>query len=362
MRPSKLISIVIPAHNEQDNVAVIHSEIRARLEAYPAEIIFVDDGSHDDTAATVRSLQAVDPLIRLIRLSRNFGHQAALLAGIQAATGAAVITMDCDLQHPPELLSKMLEAWNSGSLVVQMVRRDTLGATWIKKKTSALFYRLLQSLSETPVVPGAADFQLLDRKVVEALGRFKDRKPFLRGLVSWLGFSAQQIEYVAEKRYSGSSSYSFSRMVRLSIDAITGLSARPLRLAFFLGTWTAIIALIYAGYAFVTYFRGNVVPGWTSIVMTMLFLGAVQLFSLGILGEYVARIYSQTRQVPPFIVVEDTGFEGWEKHEVIETFVRNREGVIESNSNTRVGASSRQDAEERCPNPPSAASASVVAS
>jgi polyisoprenyl-phosphate glycosyltransferase len=317
MRSSKLISIVIPAHNEQENILVVHSAIRAHLGEYPAEIVLVDDGSRDNTAEKIRCLQAVDPLVRLLRLSRNFGHQAALLAGIQAAKGAAVITMDCDLQHPPELLPQMLEAWESGMLVVQMVRRDTQGATWVKKKTSAVFYRLLQLLSETPVVPGAADFQLLDRKVVQALLRFKDRQPFLRGLVSWLGFPTHRIEYVARNRHSGNSSYSVHRMLRLSIDAVTGLSVRPLRLAFFIGTWTALMALAYAGYAFVNYYRGIVVPGWTSIVMTMLFLGAVQLLSLGILGEYIARIYYQTRQVPSFIVIEDTAAstEDWEKHE-----------------------------------------------
>jgi len=317
MHSSKLISIVVPAHNEEENIALLHSEIRNHMAGHPAEIIFVDDGSIDNTAGEVRSLRAVDPLVRLLRLSRNFGHQAALLAGIQSANGAAVITMDCDLQHPPELLPQMLEAWKNGILVVQMVRRDTVGVTWLKKTTSAIFYRLLQLLCETPVVPGAADFQLLDRKVVDELARFKDRQPFLRGLVSWLGFPTHQIEYIANTRHSGNSSYSVARMLRLSIDAVTGLSIKPLRLAFFVGTWTAIMALAYAGYAFVTFFRGKVVPGWTSILMTVLFLGAVQLLSSGILGEYLARIYLQTRHVPPFIVIEDTASASvdWVKHE-----------------------------------------------
>jgi polyisoprenyl-phosphate glycosyltransferase len=317
MHSAKLISIVIPAHNEQENIDAIHAAIRTNLGKYLAEIVFVDDGSCDNTAEKVRCLQAADPLVHLLRFSRNFGHQAALLAGIQTAKGAAVITMDCDLQHPPELLPQMLQAWESGALVVQMVRQDTVGATWIKKRTSAMFYRSLQLLSDTPVVPGAADFQLLDRKVVEALVRFKDRQPFLRGLVSWLGFPTHRIEYIAGSRHMGNSSYSVLKMLRLSIDAVTGLSAKPLRWAFFIGSWTAFMALVYAGYAFVMYCRGIVVPGWTSIVMTLMFLGAVQLLSLGILGEYIARIYSQTREVPPFIVVEDTAVisEDWEKHE-----------------------------------------------
>jgi len=189
---------------------------------------------------------------------------------------------------------------------VHMVRRDTRGVTWFKKTASAGFYRLLQLLSESPIVPGAADFQLLDRKVVEALFGFKDRHPFLRGLVGWLGFPAYKIEYVAPKRHAGRSKYSVLKMLRLSLDAVTGLSARPLRWAFYIGSCTAFLALAYAGYAFVTFCRGIVVPGWTSIVMTVLFLGAVQLLSLGILGEYVARVYDQTRQVPSYVVVEDT--------------------------------------------------------
>ncbi len=306
MRPSKLVSIVIPAHNEEGNIHLIHSEIRANITDHPAEIIFVDDGSRDSTAERVRSLRLADPLVRLIRLTRNFGHQAALWAGIQIAQGEAIITMDCDLQHPPELLPQMLDAWEKGVPVVQMVRRDTQGVTWIKKKTSAAFYRLLQLLSESPIVPGAADFQLLDRKVVKALSTFRDRHPFLRGIVGWLGFPTHKIEYVACSRHAGNSSYSISKMLRLSLDAVTGLSAKPLRWAFYLGSCTATFALVYAGYAFVAYCRGIAVPGWTSIVMTLLFLGAVQLVSLGIIGEYIARIYDQTRQVPPYIVVEDT--------------------------------------------------------
>src|SRR5258708_2713590 len=305
MDSSKLLSIVIPAHNEENNIVAIHSEIRASLSAYPAEIIFVDDGSRDNTPQRVRSLQSADPFVRLLRLSRNFGHQAALLAGIRAAQGAAVITMDCDLQHPPKLLPQMLQAWQAGVLVVQMVRCETRGGTWLKKTASAGFYRLLQLLSESPIVPAAADFQLLDRKVVEALFGFKDRHPFLRGLVGWLGFPAYRIEYVAPKRHAGRSKYSVLKMLRLSLDAVTGLSARPLRWAFYIGSCTAFLALAYAGYAFVTFCLGIVVPGWTSIVMTMLFLGAVQLLSLGIIGEYVARVYDHTRQFPSYVEVMD---------------------------------------------------------
>lgn len=300
------LSIVLPAHNEQGNVSRIYSRIRQNIAGYQAEIIFVDDGSQDGTAAEVRSLQVADPTVRLLRLTRNFGHQAALLAGLQAATGDAVITMDCDLQHPPEFLSRMVEEWQKGAPVVEMIRQDTEGATWFKKWTSAGFYRFLQLLSESPIIPGMADFQLLDKDVVKALLSFRDRRPFLRGLVGWLGFPVHKIEYVAAARNTGNSSYSVRKMLRLSLDAVTGLSSQPLRWSFYLGMCSVMMAIVYAGYALITYSRGKVVPGWTSIVMTVLFLGAIQLLSLGIIGEYIARIYDQTRHIPSYVIAEDS--------------------------------------------------------
>jgi dolichol-phosphate mannosyltransferase len=303
---SHQISIVVPAYDEELNVRQLHQAIRKALPADAIlEIIFVDDGSRDATSERIREICREDPAVRLIRFGRNFGHQAALIAGLEAARGAAVITLDCDLQHPPELLPKMVDAWRSGSRIVQMVRRETVGATRLKNVASRLFYSFINLVSETPVTPGAADFQLLDRDVVDAVVRFRDRQPFLRGLISWLGYSATFIDYVAPARYAGQSGYSLRKMMRLSVHAITGLSSKPLRISFYLGIATALFCLAYATYAVFELWRGNTVPGWTSVFVMVTFLGAVQLVSIAILGEYIGRIYEQSRGMPRYVIVED---------------------------------------------------------
>ena len=304
---SALISIVLPAHNEEDNVRLIYSEIRRIMSSspYSVELIFVDDGSIDSTARRVRELSSSDPLVRLIRFSRNFGQQAALLAGLRAARGSAVITMDCDLQHPPQYLPQMIEAWGQGAKIVQMVRRRTTGTGWFKSATSRWFYRIIRVLSDSPVVKHAADYQLMDRQIVDYLLQFGDRQPFFRGMVTWLGFPPTQIEYTAPERHAGSSSYSLRKMLNLSLDAITSLSSKPLRLAFYLGFSAATFCLLYTVFAVIAYLMGKSVAGWTSLIVTVVFLGGVQLICIGIIGEYIARIYEHTRRVPPFIIAED---------------------------------------------------------
>jgi dolichol-phosphate mannosyltransferase len=299
------VSIVIPAYNEESNVRAIFERIQQCLPPGEwLEMIFVDDGSSDGTARCVRELRAESRKVRLVRFGRNFGHQAALLAGLEAARGAAVITLDCDLQHPPELLPQMVQAWRSGAPVVQMVRLQTQGAGLFKRITSRLFYRFINLLSEAPVVNGAADYQLLDRSVVTGLLQFRDRQPFLRGLVAWLGFPSVQLEYAAPPRSGGKSGYSFRKMLRLSAQAVTGLSSAPLRLSFCLGLVTACGCLAFCVYAVAQFVLGQTVQGWTSVMVILTFLGAVQLVSVGVLGEYIGRIFEQTRGMPRFVVVE----------------------------------------------------------
>jgi dolichol-phosphate mannosyltransferase len=223
---------------------------------------------------------------------------------LESALGAAAITLDCDLQHPPELLPRMLAAWRSGAKVVQMVRVKSEGAGWFKDFTAMLFYRLINLVSEIPVVSGAADYRLLDRDAIQAVLQFRDRQPFLRGLVPWLGFASTEIEYTPRARVDGQSGYSLRKMLRLSLRALTGVSSKPLRASFYLGLVTAIFCLIYIVYAILAMAHGKTLPGWTSVIVAVTFLGAVQLVSVGILGEYIGRIYEQTRGTPRYVVVE----------------------------------------------------------
>lgn len=303
---SFLISIVLPAHNEQENVAIIHDELRRVADAagVAIEIIFVDDGSTDATVPRVRALAASDEQCRLIRLSRNFGHQAALLAGLSAAKGSAVITMDCDLQHPPEVLPEMIAAWRRGALVVQMNRAETVGASLFKRLGSSAFYTLMRVLGDRPLTLGP-DFQLLDRQVVDTILRFESPRPFLRGLVAWVGFPSSQIEFTAKPREAGESSYSTGKMLGLAIDGITALSTKPLRLAAYLGIITAFLCACYAAFILGSYALGLAISGWTPVILAVLFLGSVQLLSIGIVGEYVGRIYELSRHVPPYLVFEE---------------------------------------------------------
>ncbi len=299
------VSIVIPAYNEESNVRAIFERIGRCLPPRELlEIVFVDDGSSDGTARSVRELRTESRKVRLVRFGRNFGHQAALLAGLEAARGAAVITLDCDLQHPPEFLPRMVEAWRSGAPVVQMVRVQTQGAGLFKRVTSILFYRFINLLSEAPVLRGAADYRLLDRKVVNALLQFRDRQPFLRGLVAWLGFPSTQLEYEAPPRSAGQSGYGLCKMLRLSVQAVTGLSSAPLRLSLYLGLAAACGCVAFGIYAIARFMGGRTVQGWTSMMVVLTFLGAAQLVSVGVLGEYIGRIFEQTRGMPRFVVVE----------------------------------------------------------
>jgi len=300
-----VVTIVVPAYNEEHNVQPVYEALRGSIEdAEDFELIFVDDGSRDGTAAEVRRLCAEDSRVRLIRFGRNFGHQAALMAGLEAMRGAVVVTLDCDLQHPPELLPQMLAAWRRGARVVQMVRVHTPGVGLFKSISSNLFYRFLNLLSEAPITAGAADYQLLDRTVVDAVLQFRDRSPFLRGLVAWLGYPTMHIEYTARERASGSSQYTLRKMLRLAVHAVTGLSAKPLRFSFYLGMASALLCLIYAAFAIAAMLDGRTVAGWTSVIVAVTFLGAVQLVSIGVLGEYLARVYEQTRGMPRYVVVE----------------------------------------------------------
>jgi len=307
MSQGTLLSIVIPAHNEEANVATLHAALCAVTGNIPldVEIIFVDDGSTDATRQRLAEIEARDSRVRLLTLTRNFGHQAALLAGMQQAKGAAVISMDCDLQHPPALIPEMVAAWRAGAAVVETIRDETIDAGWAKRVTSRLFYRFINVLSDTPITPGAADFRLLDRRPLDDLLRLRDQRLFLRGMIAWLGYPHASLHYVAGARMAGRSSYSARRMISFAVDAITAFSAKPLRVAFYVGVVTTLLTLAYLVLIAFRFARGEVVEGWTSLMLVVLFLGAVQLITLGVLGEYIGRIYDQTRGRPRYLTLQE---------------------------------------------------------
>jgi len=301
------LSIVTPAWNEAGNIRKFYEAVRAALahEPHPAEILIVDDGSTDKTAEQVRELRRIDPLVRLVRLQRNFGNQAALLAGLRAARGSVLITMDCDLQHPPQELSRMLAAWRSGASVVQMIRRGNPDAGLFRRITSKLFDSALQLLTNIPVVDGAGDFRLLDARTAQLLLQFSDTRPFYRGMINWLGVPVVYLDYQAHPRSEGRSGITFRKRLRLSLDGITALSIRPLRVALLLGATAVSLSLLYAVAVLIAYFYGHSVSGYPTIIFSVVFLGAVQLVSIGILGEYIGRIYEQSRGLPAYVVADD---------------------------------------------------------
>ncbi len=311
MKP--VISIVIPAFNEKDCLSVIHQRLTETLSGISDtyEILFVDDGSTDGTFLEIRSLSEQDPHVRGLRFSRNFGHQAALTAGLEQARGEAVITMDADLQHPPELLPELIAKWKEGSEVVYTVREDTAGAGVQKTLTSSLFYWLINSLSPLRITPGAADFRLLDRKAVEALKRMPEKTRFFRGMVPWIGFKQHEVRFTAPERFAGETKYSFRKMLRFATHGILSQSAIPLRMATVMGAVVILIGIIYGGYVVWTFFTKpeGYQQGWASIVLFMLLIGGTQIFFMGIIGEYLARVFEEVKNRPLYLIAEETGGE-----------------------------------------------------
>jgi len=299
-----LLSVVLPAYNEVDNVRPIYEEILSATNDVDIdiEIIFVDDGSDDGTAEAVEAIHEEDERVILIQLSRNFGYQAAVMAGFANANGSAVITMDADLQQPPSFIPSMVEAWLEGSMVVQMVRTATVGASLSERLFSGLFYRIINRFSSAPVTASATDFRLLDRHVVLYLLEIGHGTTFLRGMIGWLGFQRTEIEFVAQERYAGERKLTFGMKLRLARDAFTTLSKAPLRLSLVVGVVSGLMSAGFAVFYFIVWLTGETIPGWASIVIPILALGSIQLIILGVIGEYVGLIYDNTRRLPPFVI------------------------------------------------------------
>jgi dolichol-phosphate mannosyltransferase len=306
------ISIVVPLYNEEANVAELLRRIDPIAQGLVAqgvsdyEIVCVNDGSHDGTLRTLRGLMAEYPKLVVISLSRNFGHQIAATAGIDAAMGDAVVLMDGDLQDPPELIDQFVAKWREGYDVVYAVRRTRKGESAFKLFTARLFYRITRRLTNVSIPLDTGDFRLMSRRVVEALKISRERNRFLRGLVAWLGYEQVGVEYDRDARFTGTTKYPLSKMLRFAIDGITAFSEIPLRFASYFGFFVSICAFIVAVVEIgLKIFTGYNLPGYTSTIFAILFLGGVQLIGIGILGEYIGRIYDEIKARPLYLVASE---------------------------------------------------------
>lgn len=299
------VSVVIPVFNEEGNIPELYRRLGAVFSEFTEhyEVIFVDDGSTDASFHLIADLHEFDKRIKAIKLSRNFGHQKALKAGIDHSSGDCVICMDADLQHPPELIPKLLEKWNEGYDVVYTIRRETESAGIFKRITSKLFYWVINRLTEVDIKEGAADFRLVDRKVADELKNMDESFLFIRGLVSWVGFEQTGIEYTAASRYSGASKYSLRKMLKFAWDGITSFSILPLHFAVNFGIIVSSLSFLYAVYVLaIRLFTDKAVSGWTSILISVLFLGGIQLLCIGLLSEYLGKMFIESKGRQVYIV------------------------------------------------------------
>jgi glycosyltransferase involved in cell wall biosynthesis len=301
-----LISVIAPIHNEAETISELHrrlTSVLAELGSY--EIVLVDDGSTDGSWELMLALAPSDPHLRLVRLSRNFGHQAALTAGLEAARGDAVVLMDADLQDPPELIPSLVAKWREGFDVVYGLRTRREGETLFKRSTASLFYRLLRGMTRIEIPADAGDFRLLSRRAVDALARMPERARFLRGMTSWLGFPQAGVQYERDARYAGQTKYPTRRMIGFALDAMTSFSTTPIRVVTGLGFVLVVFCVGVLGWTvYIKVFTNTAVAGWTSLLIVVLLLGGMQLVSLGIIGQYVGRIFEEAKQRPLFVVGE----------------------------------------------------------
>jgi polyisoprenyl-phosphate glycosyltransferase len=306
------LSVVVPVHDEEGSLAELCRRLSTVLNSLGTswEVILVDDGSRDRSFETMLDLRQQDARIKVVRLSRNFGHQAAITAGLDSAAGDAVVVMDGDLQHPPEVIAKFVERWRDGYEVVYGVMTERAGETHFKRWTARLYYRLLGRMSDIDVPPAAGDFRLVDRRAVDAFKSLHERNRYVRGMFSWIGYRQTGVPYAAPPRMVGETKYSRQRMLRLGSHGILSFSNAPLRFVLGLGIGVSLLAIAYAVYAVVIRLTGSeVVQGWSSIVFTVSLLGGIQLIVLGIVGEYVGLVYDEVKQRPLYLVSDLHGFE-----------------------------------------------------
>lgn len=301
------LSVIIPSYNEERNVGIMHERLTKTLseitDSY--EMIFVNDCSKDQTLLRIKELAERDSHVKYLSFSRNFGHQIAVSAGLDFCTGEAVVIIDGDLQDPPELISQMYERYKEGYKVVYAKRKTRDGETWFKKATAKIFYRLLASMTSIDIPVDVGDFRLIDRVIVEHLRNMPEKSKYIRGQIAWIGYKQTFVEYHRDARLYGTTNYPLKKMLRFALDGITAFSDKPLKIASGLGIFSAIVSLLALVYALVSHFCFHTtITGWTSLILSVLFIGGVQLITIGIIGEYIARINNDVRNRPLYILDE----------------------------------------------------------
>ena len=307
----KKISILIPCYNEEKSLSLLYPELLKLMDSQPNyewELMFVNDGSVDGTLQELKRLRASDPRVNYVDLSRNFGKETAMLAGFDYVTGDCMVIIDADLQDPPSLIPEMLGYWEQGYEDVYARRQSRGRESWLRKRLSLLFYKLLQSSSRFDVLQNVGDFRLLDRRCINALKRMRESERYTKGMFSWIGFKKKEVVFDRGDRVAGSSSWNFRRLFSLAIDGITSFSNVPLRISTIVGFIVSMLAFVYMLYVFIkALIWGDPVQGYPSMVILLLFLGGIQLLSLGIIGEYIGRIYNETKNRPEYLVREFNG-------------------------------------------------------
>jgi polyisoprenyl-phosphate glycosyltransferase len=316
-RNLQLLSVVAPVYNEEATIDEFYARVCTALEGLNFELVLVDDGSSDGSTTALGRLATNDPRVRVVYLSRNFGHQTALTAGLDHARGDAVVMLDADLQDPPELIITMLDHWRAGCDVIYAVREEREGESRFKLSTARWFYKLFDKLAQVELQHNSGDYRLLDRRALDALLAMRERNRFLRGMTVWVGYTQAAVPYKRDARYAGETKYTLSKMLRFSLDAISSFSHRPLQLATLLGFVISTLAFIAIPIVIVLRVVGSYLPGFGSITIAILLLGGIQLIAIGIIGEYVGRIYDEVKGRPLYLVRARQNISASEAHDEV---------------------------------------------
>ena len=300
----KKLTVVVPVYNEEDNVEHFAQAIHEALDNldYDYTLLFIDDGSQDSSRVKIRAMEETDSHIGHLFLSKNYGHQAALTCGLNNAEGDVVITMDGDMQHPPALLPELLKKWEEGYEVVQTIREATEGVGFFKRFTSATYYKLVNLIATIPIQPGGSDFRLMDRKAVLAYREYQEQSPFIRGIIGSMGYKQVQFPFVAPERFAGKSKFSLKKMMKFAMDGILNNSVLPLRISFYVGLLSMVFSIGLFAHVMYETWVGDTVAGWSTIMLCLSFFGGVQLLVLGVLGEYVGRIFLEVKNRPRYLI------------------------------------------------------------